>query len=98
MLTGRLASNRVPSQSTGETNTLLDHPNDSAEHPGEPSCSPSTGPTTVMPIEEGNDEAVESAKRIQRLVRRMRIQIWAGTIIGFVLALGIGAAFIVVVS
>lgn len=34
----------------------------------------------------------------QKLVRRMRLQIWAGTISGFIIALAIGAAFIAVVS
>jgi hypothetical protein len=31
------------------------------------------------------------------LIKRMRIQIWAGTLIGFFISLCIGAAFIVVV-
>ncbi|WWD00894.1 hypothetical protein V866_007832 [Kwoniella sp. B9012] len=35
-------------------------------------------------------------ERRRKLIRRMRIQIWAGTIVGFLLALAIGAAFIAV--
>jgi high-affinity iron transporter len=44
------------------------------------------------------DKADENKARTTRLIRRMRIQIWAGTIIGFIIALAIGAAFIAVVS
>jgi high-affinity iron transporter len=40
----------------------------------------------------------EDKKRTAKLLRRMRIQIWAGTLVGFFLALCIGAAFIAVVS
>lgn len=36
--------------------------------------------------------------RVARLIRRMRVQIWAGAIGGFIVALAIGAAFIAVVS
>jgi high-affinity iron transporter len=36
--------------------------------------------------------------RVKQIVRRMRIQIWAGTLTGFFIALCIGAAFIAVVS
>ncbi|OCF33775.1 high-affinity iron permease CaFTR1 [Kwoniella heveanensis CBS 569] len=38
----------------------------------------------------------EDLEKRRKLIRRMRIQIWAGTIAGFVLALAIGAAFIAV--
>ena len=40
------------------------------------------------------DESV----RTRKLLKRMRIQIWAGTAAGFLIALAIGAAFIAVVS
>ena len=36
--------------------------------------------------------------QIRKLLKRMRIQIWAGALAGFLLALAIGAAFIAVVS
>ncbi|WVQ98338.1 hypothetical protein IAU59_005461 [Kwoniella sp. CBS 9459] len=38
----------------------------------------------------------EDLEKRRKLIRRMRIQIWAGTISGFLLALAIGAAFIAV--
>jgi high-affinity Fe2+/Pb2+ permease len=40
----------------------------------------------------------EERKRTAKLLKRMRLQIWAGTLAGFFLALCIGAAFIAVVS
>lgn len=43
-------------------------------------------------------EREDAQKRLKQLIRRMRIQIWAGTIAGFIIALAIGAAFIAVVS
>lgn len=36
--------------------------------------------------------------QVQKLLKRMRIQIWAGALTGFLVALAIGAAFIAVVS
>ncbi|WWC86615.1 uncharacterized protein L201_001492 [Kwoniella dendrophila CBS 6074] len=38
----------------------------------------------------------DNSERRRKLIRRMRIQIWAGTTAGFLLALAIGAAFIAV--
>ncbi|KAK4685498.1 high-affinity iron transporter, partial [Tremellales sp. Uapishka_1] len=38
----------------------------------------------------------ETKRRTQRLIKRMRIQIWAGTLSGFIIALSLGAAFIAV--
>lgn len=53
----------------------------------------STLPT--LESEDGPDEGDRKEK--DRILRRMRIQIWAGTLTGFFLALVIGAAFIAVV-
>ncbi|OXC70926.1 hypothetical protein AYX13_00343 [Cryptococcus neoformans] len=38
----------------------------------------------------------EEIKKTKRILRRMRIQIWAGTLTGFVIAVAVGAAFIAV--
>lgn len=40
----------------------------------------------------------EHAARVKKLLRVMRKQIWIGTFVGFIIALCIGTAFIVVVS
>lgn len=45
---------------------------------------------------DGNSESKDV--QIRRLLKRMRLQIWAGALAGFLLALAIGAAFIAVVS
>jgi hypothetical protein len=107
MLTGRLSSSRVPSKHAGETNTLLEDsrgPDSHAE--ASASASPSASDSAQQDssrglglgreVESTNDD--ETSKRVRKLVRRMRIQIWAGTISGFIIALAIGAAFIAVVS
>ncbi len=49
------------------------------------------------PIHEDAGSADDIA-RVKRIVRRMRMQIWAGAFSGFIVALSIGAAFIAVVS
>lgn len=46
---------------------------------------------------EGGGSIETDKERRAKLVRRMRIQIWAGTAAGFFIALCIGAAFIAVV-
>ncbi|GFZ45102.1 Plasma membrane iron permease [Saitozyma sp. JCM 24511] len=103
MLTGRLSSSRVPSKHAGETNTLLEDsrgPDSHAEASASPSASDSAqqdssrGLGLGREVESTNDD--ETSKRVRKLVRRMRIQIWAGTISGFIIALSIGAAFIAV--
>jgi high-affinity iron transporter len=45
----------------------------------------------------GADEEYHN-QRVKKIIRRMRIQIWAGTFVGFFISLCIGAAFIAVVS
>lgn len=89
MKTGRLGgdphANSRPRENGGEvSSTLLDRDQ--------------TPPARVGDASDLVEEKDEGAKRVQRLIRRMRIQIWAGTISGFVIALSIGAAFIAVVS
>ena len=42
-------------------------------------------------------EKEEAEQRIKRLIKRMRIQIWAGTLSGLLVSLALGAAFIAVV-
>ncbi|ORX37335.1 iron permease FTR1/Fip1/EfeU [Kockovaella imperatae] len=44
----------------------------------------------------GSAESLDDIKRTQKLIKRMRIQIWAGTLTGFFIALSIGAGFIAV--
>lgn len=87
MTTGRLssaqASSSVPSLHNFEDSTLL-----------EPAPA-GTGGADAQPTTEQDDA---SAKRVAKLIKRMRWQIWAGTISGFVVALAIGAAFIAIVS
>jgi high-affinity iron transporter len=51
----------------------------------------------VLENEQGGNRDVNKIEQTRKLVRRMRWQIWAGTITGFVIALAIGAAFIAVV-
>jgi high-affinity iron transporter len=48
-------------------------------------------------VDEKADVEVDDASK-KRLVRRMRLQIWAGALAGLFIALCIGAAFIAVVS
>ncbi|KAJ9114381.1 hypothetical protein QFC20_001524 [Naganishia adeliensis] len=43
-----------------------------------------------------DDADVGGADKLKRIIRRMRIQIWAGTLVGFLVSLCIGAAFIAV--
>jgi high-affinity iron transporter len=52
----------------------------------------------IPTLERGDTKDEEDSKRKDQILRRMRIQIWAGTLAGFFLALVIGAAFIAVVS
>ncbi|RSH80077.1 high-affinity iron permease [Saitozyma podzolica] len=97
MLTGRLSSSSAPSKNGGETNDLLDDSTTSARPAAlaQPGSSSSSRQHAVGHENESADDE-ETSRRVQRLVRRMRIQIWAGAIIGFVIALAIGAAFIAV--
>jgi hypothetical protein len=48
--------------------------------------------------ETGPVEGAEAEERMQKLVSRMKIQIWAGMGCGMLIASGIGAAFIAVVG
>ena len=52
------------------------------------------GPLAQSTLQEKDEQA---QLRIKALLKRMRIQIWAGTIAGFIVALSIGGAFIAVV-
>lgn len=65
------------------------------------SSATSTSATAVTQNEkqDGDDDSSSAsldASRTRKIVKRMRIQIWAGTLIGFFIALCIGAAFIAV--
>ena len=65
------------------------------------SSAPPTATSTTTGLtsfSNGEAEAEDETKRRKNLVKRMRIQIWAGTLTGFGIALAIGAAFIAVVS
>ncbi|KAI5453241.1 high-affinity iron permease [Naganishia albida] len=53
------------------------------------------GVTTVQTVET-DDADIGGADKLKRIIRRMRIQIWAGTFVGFFVSLCIGAAFIAV--
>ena len=52
-------------------------------------------PSAINSTDQEKDEG--NKLKVRALLKRMRIQIWAGTITGFVIALAIGAAFIAVV-
>ncbi|ORY28144.1 iron permease FTR1/Fip1/EfeU [Naematelia encephala] len=52
--------------------------------------------STALDTTDSNAQLDEKRTRTAQLIRRMRIQIWAGTIAGFIIALAIGAAFIAV--
>jgi high-affinity iron transporter len=54
--------------------------------------------STQADLQHGATVDEEERKRTAKLLRRMRLQIWAGTLTGFFLALCIGAAFIAVVG
>jgi high-affinity iron transporter len=59
--------------------------------------------TTENPDDNGetsitSEHEKDDAKARHNLIKRMRIQIWAGTLAGFIIALAIGGAFIAVVS
>ncbi|WRT64504.1 uncharacterized protein IL334_001436 [Kwoniella shivajii] len=47
-------------------------------------------------IDDAQIGSTDDVDKRKKLIKRMRIQIWAGTITGFLLALAIGAAFIAV--
>ncbi|EIW73487.1 hypothetical protein TREMEDRAFT_42374 [Tremella mesenterica DSM 1558] len=52
----------------------------------------------TLPQENEMDasSSIDDEARVKGIVRRMRIQIWAGVLVGFFIALAIGAAFIAV--
>jgi high-affinity iron transporter len=76
--------------SESETSTLFDAPR--APGDGEDLAHPDARYVLEDPTNG------EQRARTRKLLRRMRIQIWAGTLAGFIIALAIGAAFIAVVS
>lgn len=47
--------------------------------------------------EHPEESNTQNEVRVNQIIRRMRIHIWTGTLIGFAIALAIGAAFIAVV-
>nr|ODN96639.1 high-affinity iron permease CaFTR1 [Cryptococcus depauperatus CBS 7855] len=49
-----------------------------------------------LPAGEENVSGQEGDRKRAKLIKRMRLQIWAGTLVGFFIALCIGAAFIAV--
>ncbi|WVO16802.1 hypothetical protein L204_104488 [Cryptococcus depauperatus] len=51
-----------------------------------------------LPAGEENVSGQEGDRKRAKLIKRMRLQIWAGTLVGFFIALCIGAAFIAVVG
>lgn len=54
--------------------------------------------STLPALQQGVSLDEADRKSTEKLLKRMRLQIWAGTLAGFFLALCIGAAFIAVVS
>jgi high-affinity iron transporter len=54
--------------------------------------------STLPSLQNGVSADESDKKSTAKILKRMRLQIWAGTLAGFVLALIIGAAFIAVVS
>ncbi|KAJ9121663.1 hypothetical protein QFC22_002283 [Naganishia vaughanmartiniae] len=53
-------------------------------------------PTTTTTITTLETDETGGVDKLKRIIRRMRIQIWAGTAVGFLVSLCIGAAFIAV--
>lgn len=80
-----MTSGKITSSTTTTTNGRTSSPSDSSN---DGVASPSNGSVT----KEESDLAIQKT-----LIKRMRIQIWAGTLAGFFVALCIGAAFIAVV-
>lgn len=56
--------------------------------------------TTLDDEDEQYEETLDSEEkmRLAGVIRRMKLQIWAGTISGLIIATAIGAAFIAIVS
>jgi high-affinity iron transporter len=59
----------------------------------EGSPQPTSDALAAQPELEGPEDA---ERRVKRFIRRMRIQIFAGSFVGFFIALAVGAAFIAV--
>lgn len=97
MLTGKISTSADaaeeesrPSEDNAETSSLLEPENDVNGN--------GTTTAAARPIAIAGERSPEENLRLKKLVRRMRIQVWAGAGAGFLIALAIGAAFIAVVS
>lgn len=67
-----------------------------AHDESEPSIENASNNGSAADAEDLTNPLTDKERRA-KLVKRMRIQIWAGTAVGFFIALCIGAAFIAVV-
>lgn len=54
--------------------------------------------TTAEVSGQSHADGLDQEERTRRLIARMKIQVWAGTGVGLLIATAIGAAFIAVVS
>ena len=100
MTTGQLATKNSSDPSFAYTSVPANPPESTAlESPSADKTKQlgTGGPEDHTPVLHSAAHTTTPAD-VKQIVRRMRIQIWAGTLAGFVLALAIGAAFIAVVS
>lgn len=85
------ATERAPSRESTESAALLAESSGSGRLSGE-----SDDDTTVRAVER-SDVSEDERDQVRVLVRRMKMQIWAGTLAGLAVATAIGATFIVIV-
>lgn len=92
MTTGKLSTASPISNTNNETHAEIDADRDREYSETNPLLR-----RDVVRNETGPLDGAEAEERMQKLVKRMKIQIWAGMGVGMFIASGIGAAFIAVV-
>lgn len=100
MLTGRLASStsvadRPEADSDADLSTTRDSHDASAEYT---ETNPLLRRSAANTSSRNPSDGIDADERTRRLIARMKIQVWAGTGVGLLIATAIGAAFIAVVS
>lgn len=99
MLTGRVShTSNSPNgdQETEHDQSRIRESHDSAEYT-------ETNPLLRRTTSDGHSnrsamDGLDQDERTRRLIARMKVQVWAGTGVGLLIATAIGAAFIAVVS
>lgn len=101
MLTGKLSSSTVTRSNAADTEVEQDghevresHDTSSEYTETNPLLRRSSTGTSRRNAADGLD----ADERTRRLIARMKVQVWAGTGVGLLIATAIGAAFIAVVS